>query len=106
VAKALVLTNGYRADLHRVINQALFLDTDGMVIAGHQLQSLRHHMLPFHGAATSATSDGWCSGVPAARLVAARRLQLRSGSPSRRAGGDGGGRRQGRERDDPGATCA
>src|SRR6185436_15234986 len=53
VAQALAfLTNGYRADLAKVINNALFTqDTGGMVIVKDiEMYSLcEHHMLPFFG---------------------------------------------------------
>ena len=53
VAQALTfLTNGYRADLAQVINNALFTqDTGGMVIVKDiELYSMcEHHMLPFFG---------------------------------------------------------
>jgi GTP cyclohydrolase I len=60
VAKALTfLTHGYRADRAEVINQALFTqETSSMVIVKDiELYSLcEHHMLPFFGRCTSATS--------------------------------------------------
>jgi len=84
VAKALkFLTNGYRADLHQVINQALFTQTtDGMVIVKDiELYSLcEHHMLPFYGRChIGYIPSGKVFGVSKlARLVDvfARRLQL------------------------------
>ena len=84
VAKALeFLTNGYRADVKQVINNALFTqDTGGMVIVKDiELYSLcEHHMLPFFGRChIGYIPDGKVFGVSKlARLVDvhARRLQL------------------------------
>src|ERR1041384_7654337 len=53
VAKALsFLTYGYRANVHEVINQALFTQTTGgmVIVKDIELYSLcEHHMLPFYG---------------------------------------------------------
>ena len=84
VAQALTfLTNGYRADLAQVINNALFTqDTGGMVIVKDiELYSLcEHHMLPFFGRChIGYIPNGKVFGVSKlARLVDmhARRLQL------------------------------
>src|SRR3954463_7329891 len=84
VAQALsFLTNGYRADLRQVINQALFTQTtNGMVIVKDiELYSLcEHHMLPFFGRChIGYIPNGKVFGVSKlARLVDvyARRLQL------------------------------
>jgi GTP cyclohydrolase I len=84
VAQALnFLTNGYRADVKRVINDALFTqETGGMVIVKDiELYSLcEHHMLPFFGRChIGYIPNGKVFGVSKlARLVDvyARRLQL------------------------------
>ena len=84
VAQALAfLTNGYRADLAKVINNALFTqDTGGMVIVKDiEMYSLcEHHMLPFFGRChIGYIPTGKVFGVSKlARLVDmyARRLQL------------------------------
>jgi GTP cyclohydrolase I len=84
VAKALkFLTNGYRADLRQVINQALFTQTTGgmVIVKDIELYSLcEHHMLPFYGRChIGYIPDGKVFGVSKlARLVDvfARRLQL------------------------------
>jgi GTP cyclohydrolase I len=84
VAKALkFLTNGYRADLRHVINQALFTQTTGgmVIVKDIELYSLcEHHMLPFYGRChIGYIPDGKVFGVSKlARLVDvfARRLQL------------------------------
>ena len=84
VAKALeFLTNGYRADIKQVINNALFTqDTGGMVIVKDiEMYSLcEHHMLPFFGRChIGYIPNGKVFGVSKlARLVDvhARRLQL------------------------------
>ena len=84
VAKALsFLTNGYRADLKTVINEAVFTqDTSSMVIVKDiELYSMcEHHMLPFFGRCHIAyIPDGKVFGVSKlARIVDmfARRLQL------------------------------
>ena len=84
VAQALAfLTNGYRADVKQVINNALFTqDTGGMVIVKDiELYSMcEHHMLPFFGRChIGYIPDGKVFGVSKlARLVDvfARRLQL------------------------------
>ena len=84
VAQALsFLTNGYRADVKKVINDALFTqETGGMVIVKDiELYSLcEHHMLPFFGRChIGYIPNGKVFGVSKlARLVDmyARRLQL------------------------------
>ena len=84
VAQALAfLTHGYRADVKKVINDALFTqDTGGMVIVKDiELYSLcEHHMLPFFGRChIGYIPNGKVFGVSKlARLVDvhARRLQL------------------------------
>ena len=84
VAQALTfLTNGYRADVKRVINDALFTqDTGGMVIVKDiEMYSMcEHHMLPFFGRChIGYIPNGKVFGVSKlARLVDvhARRLQL------------------------------
>ena len=84
VAQALTfLTNGYRADVKQVINNALFTqDTGGMVIVKDiELYSMcEHHMLPFFGRShIGYIPNGKVFGVSKlARLVDvhARRLQL------------------------------
>jgi GTP cyclohydrolase IA len=84
VAKALAfLTNGYRANLEQVINNALFTqDTSSMVIVKDiEVYSMcEHHMLPFFGRChIGYIPDGKVFGVSKlARLVDmyARRLQL------------------------------
>ena len=84
VAKALkFLTNGYRADMRAVINQALFTQTTGgmVIIKDIELYSLcEHHMLPFFGRChIGYIPNGKVFGVSKlARLVEvyARRLQL------------------------------
>jgi GTP cyclohydrolase IA len=86
VAKAFeFLTNGYRADVKQVINNALFTqDTGGMVIVKDiEMYSLcEHHMLPFFGRCHIGyipNGKGKVFGVSKlARLVDvhARRLQL------------------------------
>ena len=84
VARSLAfLTNGYRADLGAVINQALFTQqTSSMVIVKDiELYSMcEHHMLPFFGRChIGYIPDGKVFGVSKlARLVDmyARRLQL------------------------------
>ena len=84
VAQALAfLTHGYRADVKKVINEALFTqDTGGMVIVKDiELYSLcEHHMLPFFGRChIGYIPNGKVFGVSKlARLVDvhARRLQL------------------------------
>jgi len=84
VAKALkFLTNGYRADLRHVINQALFTQTTGgmVIVKDIELYSLcEHHMLPFYGRChIGYIPDGKVFGVSKlARLVDvfARRLPL------------------------------
>ena len=84
VAKALsFLTNGYRADLQDVINQALFTETTGgmIIVKDIELYSMcEHHMLPFYGRChIGYIPDGKVFGVSKlARLVDvfARRLQL------------------------------
>jgi len=84
VAQALTfLTNGYRADVKRVINDALFTqETGGMVIVKDiEMYSMcEHHMLPFFGRChIGYIPNGRVFGVSKlARLVDvhARRLQL------------------------------
>ena len=84
VAQALTfLTNGYRADVTRVINDALFTqETGGMVIVKDiEMYSMcEHHMLPFFGRChIGYIPNGRVFGVSKlARLVDvhARRLQL------------------------------
>jgi GTP cyclohydrolase I len=84
VAQALsFLTHGYRADVQRVINDALFTqETGGMVIVKDiEMYSLcEHHMLPFFGRChIGYIPNGKVFGVSKlARLVDvhARRLQL------------------------------
>ena len=84
VAQALTfLTNGYRADVKQVINNALFTqDTGGMVIVKDiEMYSMcEHHMLPFFGRChIGYIPSGKVFGVSKlARLVDmhARRLQL------------------------------
>ena len=84
VAKALeFLTHGYRADVKRVINDALFTQgTGGMVIVKDiEMYSLcEHHMLPFFGRChIGYIPNGKVFGVSKlARIVDlfARRLQL------------------------------
>src|ERR1044071_1474088 len=84
VAQALdFLTNGYRTDLAKVINSALFTqDTSSMVIVKDiEMYSLcEHHMLPFFGRChIGYIPNGKVFGVSKlARLVDmyARRLQL------------------------------
>ena len=84
VAKALkFLTQGYRADVRTVINQALFTQTTGgmVIIKDIELYSLcEHHMLPFYGRChIGYIPSGQVFGVSKlARLVDvfARRLQL------------------------------
>jgi len=84
VAQALrFLTNGYRADVQQVINNALFTQaTGGMVIVKDiEMYSLcEHHMLPFFGRChIGYIPNGKVFGVSKlARLVDvhARRLQL------------------------------
>jgi GTP cyclohydrolase IA len=84
VAKALsFLTNGYRADLQDVINQALFTETTGgmIIVKDIEIYSMcEHHMLPFYGRChIGYIPDGKVFGVSKlARLVDvfARRLQL------------------------------
>ena len=84
VAQALTfLTQGYRADVRQVINNALFTqDTGGMVIVKDiELYSMcEHHMLPFFGRChIGYIPNGKVFGVSKlARLVDvyARRLQL------------------------------
>ncbi len=84
VAQALkFLTNGYRADVQQVINNALFTQaTGGMVIVKDiEMYSLcEHHMLPFFGRChIGYIPSGKVFGVSKlARLVDvhARRLQL------------------------------
>jgi GTP cyclohydrolase I len=84
VARSLAfLTNGYRADLSQVINQALFTQvTSSMVIVKDiELYSMcEHHMLPFFGRChIGYIPSGKVFGVSKlARLVDmyARRLQL------------------------------
>jgi len=84
VAQALdFLTNGYRTDLAKVINNALFTqDTSSMVIVKDiEMYSLcEHHMLPFFGRChIGYIPNGKVFGVSKlARLVDlhARRLQL------------------------------
>jgi GTP cyclohydrolase I len=84
VAQALTfLTNGYRADVKQVINNALFTqDTGGMVIVKDiEMYSMcEHHMLPFYGRChIGYIPSGQVFGVSKlARLVDvfARRLQL------------------------------
>jgi len=84
VAQALTfLTNGYRADVKQVINNALFTqDTGGMVIVKDiELYSMcEHHMLPFFGRChIGYIPNGKVFGVSKlARVVDmfARRLQL------------------------------
>ena len=84
VARSLAfLTDGYRADLGRVINQALFTQaTSSMVIVKDiEVYSMcEHHMLPFFGRChIGYIPDGKVFGVSKlARLVDmyARRLQL------------------------------
>jgi GTP cyclohydrolase I len=84
VAQALTfLTNGYRADVKQVINNALFTqDTGGMVIVKDiELYSMcEHHMLPFFGRChIGYIPNGKVFGVSKlARIVDmyARRLQL------------------------------
>ena len=84
VAQALsFLTHGYRADLHQVINQALFTQTTSsmVIVKDIELYSMcEHHMLPFFGRChIGYIPDGKVFGVSKlARLVDmfARRLQL------------------------------
>jgi len=84
VAQALTfLTNGYRADVKKVINNALFTqNTGGMVIVKDiEMYSMcEHHMLPFFGRChIGYIPNGKVFGVSKlARLVDlfARRLQL------------------------------
>ena len=84
VAQALTfLTHGYRADVKRVINDALFTqETGGMVIVKDiEMYSMcEHHMLPFFGRChIGYIPNGKVFGVSKlARLVDvyARRLQL------------------------------
>jgi len=77
------LTSGYRADIHRVINNAIFTQsTNSMVIVKNiEVYSLcEHHMLPFFGRChIGYIPNGKVFGVSKlARLVDmyARRLQL------------------------------
>ncbi len=89
VAQALTfLTNGYRADVKRVINDALFTqETGGMVIVKDiEMYSMcEHHMLPFFGRChIGYIPNGKVFGVSKlARLVDvhARRLQLQERLP-------------------------
>ena len=84
VAKALTfLTNGYRADMRAVINQALFSQTTGgmVIVKDIELYSMcEHHLLPFYGRChIGYIPSGKVFGVSKlARLVDvfARRLQL------------------------------
>src|SRR4051812_37601597 len=84
VARSLAfLTHGYRAELSRVINQALFTQTTSsmVIVKDIELYSMcEHHMLPFFGRChIGYIPDGKVFGVSKlARLVDmyARRLQL------------------------------
>jgi len=77
------LTSGYRTDIHRLINQAIFTqETNSMVIVKNiEVYSLcEHHLLPFHGKAHVAyIPDGKVVGlskIPRLVDMFSRRLQV------------------------------
>ncbi len=77
------LTNGYEADIHKIVNGAIFAEnTDEMVVVKDiEFFSLcEHHMLPFHGKAHVAYLPQnkiiGLSKIPRIVDVFARRLQV------------------------------